>query len=275
MALARYGCVYVATNAANGQQYVGQTIQSLSARVIAHVSHAKNPVFKFQRAIHEFGRDAFQFAEVFVAFDKAALDFAEREFIAHLAPAYNATRGGAGVPGRTTTPEVRAKLSRAAMARWANPEWRAVTVESIRRAAGTEAARQRGFAVQKYKGGAIRWAGHVKKPHPVARDRSEQAKITWAVHREKIVAGLRAASSRPEVMARRREAASNRPPMSRETVERIARSKWKPVYCPELETTFLSRRAAAEFLGVLRTSVSNAIKQKGKVKREFSLVEVA
>lgn len=271
----RYGCVYVATNTANGQQYVGQTIQSLSARVTAHVSHAKAPIFKFHQAIHDFGRAVFNFAEVFIAFDKTALDDVEREFISALNPAYNATKGGAGTPGRLTTAETREKRSRDAKLRWSDPEWRAITVASIREAAKTDAAKQRGHAVQKYNGGALRWAGHVKKPKPEPCDRSAQIKAIWVAHRDKLMAGLHAANLRPEVIERRRLAMRNRPPMARETVDRIARAKWKPVYCPELEITFLSRNAAAEFLGVLRTSVTNAIKQKGKVKREFSLLEVA
>jgi group I intron endonuclease len=51
----------------------------------------------------------------------------------------------------------------------------------------------------------------------------------------------------------------------RSAVDKTARSKWKPVYCKELEVSFLSQKYAAEHLNVLTTSVSNAIKNKGKV----------
>jgi hypothetical protein len=53
-----------------------------------------------------------------------------------------------------------------------------------------------------------------------------------------------------------------------------ARLKWKPVYCPQLEFSFLSRKAAAEHLGVLRTSISNAIKQKGVVAKMYTMESV-
>lgn len=53
-----------------------------------------------------------------------------------------------------------------------------------------------------------------------------------------------------------------------------ARLKWKPVYCPQLECSFLSRKAAAEHLGVLRTSISNAIKQKGVVAKMYTMESV-
>lgn len=52
---------------------------------------------------------------------------------------------------------------------------------------------------------------------------------------------------------------------SRASVDKTARSKWKPVYCKELEVSFLSQKHAAEHLNALTTSVSNAIKNKGKV----------
>jgi hypothetical protein len=55
----------------------------------------------------------------------------------------------------------------------------------------------------------------------------------------------------------------------------VAQAKWKPVYCPELQCSFQSQKAAAEFFGVLRTSVCNAVKQKGKVAGKFTLEMVA
>jgi hypothetical protein len=58
------------------------------------------------------------------------------------------------------------------------------------------------------------------------------------------------------------------------TAAKIALAKRKPVYCPELQCSFLSQNAAAEYLGVLKTSVSNAVKQKGKVGHRYTLERV-
>jgi group I intron endonuclease len=53
-----------------------------------------------------------------------------------------------------------------------------------------------------------------------------------------------------------------------------ARKKWKPVYCEELQVTFLSNKHAAAYLEVDDTTVCKVIKNKGKVKRLFTLVRV-
>ena len=43
----------------------------------------------------------------------------------------------------------------------------------------------------------------------------------------------------------------------------------------ELGISFLSGKHAAKYLGVLKTSVANAVKSKGKVLRKYTLVMVA
>lgn len=276
MAMTRAGCVYVATNLRNGSRYVGQTVQPLRKRVQSHISHAKNAKFVFQRAICEHGADAFDFVEFFTAFDRQVMNDVERTLIAELHPEYNATAGGAGTRGRVCSDETRALRSAAAKKRWANPEWRANTVEALRKANTTPEAVARGRRLQQYGGSAIRWAGHTK---PVRRTRAEidysaQARKVWAEHRDKIIAGLRAANERDGARERRRNAMLGRI-MPLAAVEASAKAKWKPVYCPEMQFTFLSQKAAAEYFGVWHTSISNAIKQKGKVKSMFSLVKVA
>jgi hypothetical protein len=88
--------------------------------------------------------------------------------------------------------------------------------------------------------------------------------------REKRIEGLKKAFSKPDSRARRVQASTGRK-FSREVVEKIARAKWKPLYCPEIQATFLCGKYAAEYFGVLHTSVSNAVKQKGKLLRKYSL----
>lgn len=113
-----------------------------------------------------------------------------------------------------------------------------------------------------------RWEGHVKAlPKPKSQvSRSQLTKNMWANPkiRENLVNGLRIAAKNPDSRLRKSLASKQRK-QTESTIEKIARAKWRPLYCKELQVTFLSGKFAAEYLGVLRTSISNAIKSKGKV----------
>jgi group I intron endonuclease len=238
----RHGSIYIATNKHTGDQYVGQTRQPVQKRWAAHWKTAVCPTArkaKFQHALIEFGKDAFFVEEVFVAFDEETLNNVEIGFIADLNPTYNATRGGKGLRPVVVSPETKRKRSEAAKARWANTEWREKTVDSIKKAAQTDEARARGKKVAAI-GIVARWAKHVKKQKSAPRVKVSKIKRDPSVGRFL-----------------------------------SAKAKWKPVYCPELQCSFLSQKAAAEFLGVVRTSVTNAVKQKGKVARMYTLEKVA
>ena len=52
---------------------------------------------------------------------------------------------------------------------------------------------------------------------------------------------------------------------NKSAVDKTARSKWKPVYCKEIQASFLNQKYAAEYLNVVPAAVSQAIKNKGKV----------
>jgi group I intron endonuclease len=238
----RHGSIYIATNKHTGEQYVGQTRQLVQKRWDSHWKIAVCPTArkaKFQYALLKFGQDAFLVQEVFVAFDEHTLNSAEICFISELNPAYNSTRGGKGLRPIVVTEDIKRKRSEAAKARWANVEWRARTIESIKKAGQTDEARARGKCVAAI-GNAARWEGHTKKPKPLPRVKKCKQKCD------------------PEI-----------------SKERMIRAKWKPVYCPELQCSFLSQNAAAMYLGVLCTSVANAVKQKGKLLRKYSLERVA
>lgn len=274
----RHGSIYLATNTHTGDQYVGQTRQLVEKRWDAHWRTATcttSRKAKFQEALTTFGRDVFQVAEVFVAFDADALNAAEIALIAELQPAYNATRGGKGLRPITVSEETKRKRSDAAKVRWSNPQWRAKTVASIQRASQAPEAKDRGRTVASI-GNAARWANHVKTPPASARSLSEGIRMSWQnpVVRASRIEGARSAAQRPE-NKQRRSAASRGRTHSAATVAKIAQTKWKPVYCRELQCSFLSQKAAAEYFGVLKTSVANAVKQKGKVARMYTLEMVA
>lgn len=276
----RYGSIYLLTNQHTKEQYVGQTIKSVDRRWYAHCISAKSPKFLIAHNIASHGKAAFDVQEIFVAFSKQHLNWAEQLFIAALKPTLNKTRGGAGSPRKLSAKECLAR-SEASKRRWADPEWRAKAVESLKRAVRPtvpyEVLRERGKAVC-----AKRWAKHVKKVRIAnwTEERTAQRAAvtteTWQNPeiRAKRIEGIRQASARPEVRNKRVLASTGRI-MSRDSVEKAARAKWKPVYCPELQISFLSQKHAAEFLGVLKTTVNNAIKQKGKVQQKFTLEMVA
>jgi group I intron endonuclease len=274
----RHGSIYLATNTHTGEQYVGQTRQLVEKRWDAHwrtAICATSRKAKFQEALTTFGRNVFQVAEVFVAFDADALNAAEIALIAELQPAYNATRGGKGLRSITVSEETRRKRSDAAKARWANPQWKAKTVVSIQRASQTLEAKNRGRKIAGM-GNAARWAKHVKAQPESTRSLSEAIKASWQdpLARSRRIENIRIAAQRPESKQRYSDAARNRVHTAT-TIAKIAQAKWKPVYCRELQCSFLSQKAAAEYLGVLKTSVANAVKQKGKVARMYTLEMVA
>lgn len=269
-----WGVVYIATNTITGEQYVGQTKQLPRVRFRAHEISARKPKTKFHRAIATTGYDKFQFEVVVSALTREALNELERTLIAEYLPVYNSTCGGAGRP-RVVSDAEQMRMSAAAKQRWANPEWKEATVAAIRNAARSEVYKELGRNLGRTgKGARARWAGHT--PTAVEpKDRSNAIAASWAdpCVRARRMFGMTEANKRPEVRARRSVASSGRK-ISSEVVAVIARKKWKPVYCPELQFTFLSRSAAAQYMGVGRTAVSEALRHARKVAGEYTLREV-
>lgn len=120
-----------------------------------------------------------------------------------------------------------------------------------------------------------RWAGHIKKVKLQGRSLSECQKAIWAdpAAREKRIVGLRRAAATPEARERRSKASKGRV-MSHEAVSKMARAKWRPVHCPQLQISFLSQKHAADYFGVLRTSINNAVAKGCLIERKFALEKV-
>jgi group I intron endonuclease len=266
--------IYKAANRITGEAYVGQTKQKPRVRFRAHAIAARKPKTKFHAAIAQHGYENFEFVVLASCLTCEALNKTEKLFIAEYTPAYNSTCGGAGRP-RKVSDEERARMSEDAKRRWANPEWKARTLATIRGNAVSGVYTEPGRRGGKTGIGArARWVGHTLKGKP-AGDRKASMVASWAATevRERRLCGLREANLREEVRERRSVAAKNRV-VSIEAVTKMARSKWRPVYCPELETTFLSRSAAATFIGVGNTTISEALKHRRKVLGRFTLREV-
>ncbi len=138
------GSIYVVTNTATREQYVGLTRKTVQKRWDAHkrtASCKKSKHYKLHIALQQHGDAVFTVSEVFVAFDTEALCTAEMQLIAEYAPAYNSSLGGAGLRLKTFSDEYRKKRSDAAKERWANPEWKAKTIVALRSSHDTDAAR--------------------------------------------------------------------------------------------------------------------------------------
>ena len=269
-----YGVIYVATNNVTGEQYVGQTRQKFDVRVYAHKINSLKPRFKIHRAIAQYGFSSFKFEQVFVAFDRNALNHAEKEIISDLKPAYNMTSGGAGLPGPVSE-SVKKIRSEQAKQRWANPEWKAKTVNSIRAACKTKEFAEK--AKVKLAGrnlAAVRWQNHVKPPKEL-KNLSESIKKSWQniEVRAKRISGIKAAVLRPKTKERRSLASRGRK-MSTDAVRKSAIAKYKPLYCEELGCTFLSQAHAADHFQLGRTAITEALKRKGKVRGLYTLVRV-
>jgi len=90
----------------------------------------------------------------------------------------------------------------------------------------------------------------------------------------KISAGLQKVVHTPEHKGKMRLVNLGRK-WPRSAVEKTARAKWKPVFCKELQVSFLSMKAAAEHFGVGNSTITEAVRRKGKVNKMFTLVKVA
>lgn len=272
-----YGVIYLITNKCTGEQYIGQTRKKAAQRFSSHISMAYSPTtkkYKLAKAIVQYGAGAFDMQELYCAFDSGALNQAEICLIADYKPAYNIAKGGAGHRGVKPSAEVCKARSERLKRQWKNPEWRAKQCEKIKALAKTPEASLRGKQVAAI-GIKARWANHVKKVK-VPVDRSALTKLQWenSAIREARIAGLKNKFNTPESREKRRQVSLGRV-LSTEAKEKIAKAKFKPIYCPELQISFLSQKYAAEYLNALPTSVANAIKSKGKVNRNYTLVRVA
>jgi|DEB19_MinimDraft_3_1074340.scaffolds.fasta_scaffold29930_3 group I intron endonuclease len=274
MVCKRYGSIYVAKNLVNGEFYVGQTIKPVSYRVSAHKASIKNPVSVFSKAMVKFGFEKFLFEEVYIAFDRAELNRVEKYFISELRPAYNRTCGGAGAPGRAMAESTKQKLRTSMRLLWSDPSHRVAMMNAIQKACATDEFADRCREVGKKYGGK-RWVNHVKKPK-LYGDRSASMKAAWANPevRAKILDGLRKVVASSDYRAKLR-AAHKKTTLPRAVIEQVAAMKHRPVTCPELNISFLAQKYAAEWVGVKSSTISEAIKRKGKVFGLYTFQRVA
>lgn len=120
--------VYKLTNLANGKAYVGITIRTFARRWSQHLAYSKAGTGALiGRAIKKYGADGFKREILYEASSFAELLVCERALIAahgtYAPRGYNLTAGGEGAAEVIRTPEYRLKLKAAAERRMKEGTW--------------------------------------------------------------------------------------------------------------------------------------------------------
>lgn len=119
-----YGRIYCITNAINGKQYVGQTVQKLSIRWASH-KRQTGGCRALSNAIKKYGASNFAIEELAEAASQSELDELERHWISMLNTmwpnGYNLNSGGNGTG--PLSPETKELARQAAKRRWQNEEY--------------------------------------------------------------------------------------------------------------------------------------------------------
>ena len=273
-----YGAIYLIKNNITEKCYVGQTRQKVNTRWCNHKTKLNSGTHhskKLQKEWAIYGQEAFDFIEIFNTKDRDYLNVVEKQVIEDLRPFYNMTSGGAGSKDRTITDTERKLFSKRLKSKWEDPVWRSKQIELLKKSHKTDAVLTQIKAVQ-HLGTLKRWEGHTKKEKKKASTtQSQRTKASWENEkvRAKRIESLKQHYLDPEVIEKRRLMATGRV-MSRESVERSAKAKWKPVLCLELNISFLSMAFASEYLNIKRSTISEAVKRKRKVFGAYTFIRV-
>jgi group I intron endonuclease len=271
------GVIYKIYNDITGECYVGQTRQKINKRYSNHVVKLNNNTHhskKLQTAWNTYGNSAFSFSELVYVLHADYLNDLEKLVISEYNTTYNMTAGGAGASNRNVTPDERKNISARLKSKWGDPVWRAKHIEILKKSHKTDACILYMRSIQAL-GNRKRWEGHIKKVRPPC-DKSALIAAQWqdTEIRARRIAGLKKAASTPEAIAKRRKASTGRV-MSKESITKMAQSKWKPVLCDELHISFLCQKYAAEYFNVKHNTIGEAMKHNRKLLKSYSLSRIA
>lgn len=227
--------VYLITNTATGERYIGVTSMSVVIRWGQHKWKALNaPNTKFYHSLAKNGPEAFLVEAVATVLDAKDGSYVERLVIADRKPEYNMTNGGEHTVGRKVTAEVKERIRASNTGKKRAPEVLA---------AMSSQRKQR----------------MIDRPELRARCAAALESARLKIDEPKRLAAIRKCADEgrmfnnrtPEQQAKWR--ASSHSPAAR---EKRAAAKRKPVECVTLNCTFDSMLDAAQATGITFSNVS-------------------
>lgn len=265
-----FGYIYRVTNAVTFSQYVGQTVKRPEVRWRNHISQSAKLQTRIGKAIRGFGPEVFSLEVLYAAFDRAELNRAEKHFIAEANSVYNIAAGGAGAYRVPPTEHEREQRRLRMKARWANPDTREkmLSFAALGRAVKAEKVIPRPKMSRALVGPRL---PKVRTPREVQNAQEATAR-SWSnpATRASRIEGLKQYWRSPKKASRK----LNVPKLSLEVIAAIARAKHKPVYCEELQVSFLSQKHAALFFGVGHSTIAEAVKHNRRLRSGHTLVRV-
>ena len=219
------GTVYLITNKTNGKRYVGQTIQTLRARWLAHISESKRGTTVMNNALHSYGSENFtvqQIASVISEDPLPLLNDLEIAFISSLKTrcphGYNLASGGKNA---TAHPETRRKLSESHKGQIPSPE----TIAAVR-AANTGLVRSPETRARMRAASVGRNVGRKHSPEEIARRAASlKGRIFSEEHKARIGAANRGRSPSSETRERISKSLTGRPSTMSEAARSRARER--------------------------------------------------
>jgi group I intron endonuclease len=238
--------VYLVTNLVSKKRYVGITSDSIKARFTRHCTQGHY----LTSSIKKHGREQFSLELITITSSKQTAAKYEilliKKFNTKFPNGYNFSDGG---QCPTHTLEVRRKISESKKGVKFSPKH----TESIRRANKINGAKRKGIKRPEY---SLEWKQNMSKGKTGIKlsDR----------HRQNISSALKS-SVKFKNKKHNDTFKTNNPSKNPVLKEIIARKKWKPVYCVELKTCFLSLKAASESLGIKGRQLATAMFRGSKV----------
>jgi group I intron endonuclease len=238
--------IYLITNLLDSKKYIGITSKGYKNRFQHHCSQG----YYLTSAIKKHGRGNFKLELLMQVETKELAAEHEIRLIKELNTkypnGYNFSNGG---QTPCHTPEVREKISQKLTGRKVSEEH----LRKIQENAKKHGEKRRGVPRPKF---SKEWKSNISK--------GAKGKVLSESHKKSISEALRN-SEKFRNCTKGTYFKTNNPNNNLELREKIARAKWKPIYCVELDTTFLSSKFAAEVLNIKTNSIATALMRNTKI----------
>jgi len=239
--------LYLITNLINYKRYAGITSQTVRGRFIQHCSQGN----LLTNAIKKHGRENFKVDLIASTDDLELIKKYEIKYIESLnlvdrKIGYNLSLGGDLV---NKTQECRDKISKAMKGKAKSEEHR----KKIRANAIINGEKRRGIKRPPF---SEEWKNNLSKGHT--------GKILTESHRANISKALRN-SEKFKNADKGKFFRENNPSKNETSKAKIARAKYKPVYCVNNQICYLSLKSAAEDLDLRQNSMSTALTRGNRI----------